>query len=436
MRKIRPMKIAIAGYGIEGEANYRYWDTPENELTIADERTTLRDIPNGAKTILGDGSFSKLDSFDLIIRSPSISPKKLPYGDKVWSATNEFFAKCPAKIIGVTGTKGKGTTSSLIASIFEASGKTVHLVGNIGKPALDVLDSVKSNDVVVYELSSFQLWDLKISPQIAVILGIEPDHLDIHTDMDDYVAAKQNIALHQTKYDCLIYDGHNKISMQIAKNAANTVDYIVPPKDYTKFVVEDGYFRYKDRKLAPLSSLRIPGKHNIENTKAALLAVMAMDKKISSDHITDGISKFTGLPHRLKFVREVKGVKYYDDSIATTPGSAIAAILAFAEPKVLILGGSDKGADYEEIIEKCQLTNTKVIAIGATGEKIFELCQAYGVVCSKVVGDMKEIVARADEAAHTGDIVILSPASASFDMFDNYADRGDQFVSAIWDIVE
>lgn len=407
------MKIALAGFGQEGRASYEYWDRDGNELVIVSEQDTIDDVPVGVATITGADAFAQLGDFDLIVRSPGINPKKLPYGDTVWSATNEFFSQCPAPIIGVTGTKGKGTTSSFIAGILRAAGKTVHLVGNIGAPALKELSAIGSEDLVVYELSSFQLWDVKKSPHVAVVLAIEPDHLDVHDDMQDYIDAKANIVRFQSESDVTIYNETNEIARDIAgHSAAQCTAY---PVDH---IVDD----FAD-------SLVIPGRHNVENACAAILAV--------SEYVNDettiraGLRSFEGLPHRLKFVAEIGGIAFYDDSIATTPGSAIAAVKAFEQPKVLILGGHDKGGDYTELMEACRATDTKILAIGANGDDIASLCQQYGVVCERETGDMPAIVRRADEIAQSGDVVILSPAAASFDMFKNYADRGDQFIAAV-----
>lgn len=406
------MKVAIAGYGVEGKASYNYWLEQANTVTIADQRDKLDDLPAEADVILGPDAFAQLADFDLIVRSPSVQPDKLPYGDKVWSATNEFFDQCPAPIIGVTGTKGKGTTSSLIASILQAAGRTVHLVGNIGTPALEVLPSIMPDDVVVYELSSFQLWDIKKSPYVAVVLMIETDHLDVHASFDDYLQAKQGIAAHQMPYDTIIYNADNQWSQQIAaaSSAENRVSY---PFDIGELA----------------DSLSLPGKHNQENASAAVAAARQFTDDAKA--IAKGLAAFAGLPHRLKFVREVAGVKYYDDSIATTPGSALAAIKAFEEPKVIILGGFDKGADYTEIVAQCRATGTQVVAIGQTGVIIAELCAEIGVAYQRVDGAMAEAVAKAHEMASSGSVVMLSPASSSFDQYESYVDRGDQFVAAV-----
>jgi UDP-N-acetylmuramoylalanine--D-glutamate ligase len=232
------MKIAIAGYGTEGAVSYEYWNTPENQVVIIDERPV--DAPIDASVITGEGVFSRLEGYDIVIRSPGVSPRKIITDGVVWSATNEFFARCAEReipIIGVTGTKGKGTTSSLITSILRTAGKTVHLVGNIGTPALDILSEIQSDDIVVYELSSFQLWDLQRSPQVAVVLMIEPDHLEVHSDFTEYAQAKANIARNQTTIDRVVYNVDNEWSKQIAE--ASPGQLLSYPSDHTAHVRGD-----------------------------------------------------------------------------------------------------------------------------------------------------------------------------------------------------
>lgn len=417
------MKIAIAGFGAEGRASYSYWNAPQNQLVIIDERAV--EAPVDASTMTGEGVFERLNGFDLVVRGPSVAPHKIKTDGKVWSATNEFFAKCPAPIIGVTGTKGKGTTSSIITAILRAAGKTVHLMGNIGVPALEILPSISEDEIVVYELSSFQLWDLEKSPHVAVVLMIEPDHLEVHADFADYVAAKANITAYQLTTDRVVYYAENEWSVQIAQ--ASVGQRLPYPNERTVHVRGD-FFYYQDTKICEIINVQLPGDHNLENACAAIAAVWpwVQDGAV----IAEGLRSFDGLPHRLRLVRELDKIKYYDDSIATTPGSAIAAIKAFAEPRAIILGGSDKGADYTELIELCAATRTYVAAIGETGRKILELCERLGVEC-----DYKESLAEAVEAARRavegGGAVILSPASASFGMFKNYVDRGEQFVAAV-----
>lgn len=419
------MKVAIAGYGVEGRASYEYYKARGDEVVVVDGREDII-LPEGTSSLLGIDSLSQLADFDVIIRSPGVPPKKLPYGDKVWSATNEFFSKCPAPIIGVTGTKGKGTTASLVASILRAGGKTTHLVGNIGVPALEVLETVQPDDIVVYELSSFQLWDIKMSPHVAVVLMIEPDHLDVHDSYDDYITAKAGIAEYQITTDRVVYNASNEAATFIAQKS---VGQRLPYNTERTAHVRGSFLFYQDSELCAVDELQIPGGHNVENACAAITAAWPWVDEPAV--IAEGLRSFGGLPHRLKLVREVNGVKYYDDSIATTPGSAVAAIKAFKEPKIIILGGSDKGAQYDEVIRLCKETDTKIIAIGQTGQKIKGLCTEAGIACERVEGDMTEVVETAAKMAHSGDVVILSPASASFDQYKNYADRGEQFISAV-----
>lgn len=422
------MKVVIAGYGVEGKASYQYWRMLGDNVTIADERTSLPDAPAGAKLLLGAHAFEHLESYDMIVRGPGVSPKKLLYGDKVWSATNEFFAVCPAPVIGITGTKGKGTTASLIAAILRAAGETVHLVGNIGMPALEALPLVGKGDIVIYELSSFQLWDICQSPYVAVLLGIEPDHLDVHADMGEYIAAKANIVRFQTAPEVTIWNRHNQIANAIAAESAALK---MPYPDEQGVYEEGGFFYCKGEKLCAISALQLPGRHNVENACAAISACSHFVKNGLSRAVEQGLQSFSGLPHRLKFVAEKQGVRYYDDSIATTPGSAIAAMRSFEAPKILILGGSNKGAQYEEVVGVARDTNTRVIAVGQTGHTIEALCRSSGVPVYREEGLVGAAVRRAAAIAEEGSVVILSPASASFDQYKNYSDRGDQFVNAV-----
>lgn len=416
-------KVAIAGYGIEGKVNYTYWRELGHEVTIVDEREiSPYDLPYGAAAMLGKNVFKKLTDFDLVIRTASLRPDKIKTKGKVWSATNEFFDKCPAPIIGVTGTKGKGTTSSLIASILRAAGKTVHLLGNIGTPALEVLPTIKADDIVVFELSSFQLWDIEKSPHIAVVLMIEPDHLDVHKNMKEYVQAKGHITTHQHENDVVIYNQDNHYSSEIAlKSKAKKLPYISAATDA---------FYVGQQKVASVEVLQLPGHHNIDNANAAILAAWQIMQDAGA--VEAGLGAFTGLDHRLKFVAEIAGVGFYDDSIATTPGSALAAIDAFDAPKVIILGGSEKGSHYEEVVKRCKDTDTKVVAIGTTGKLIAKLCKKTGVEVRELgMVSMDEIVATSHSLAGGNGVVLLSPASASFDMFASYVDRGNQFVEAV-----
>ena len=447
------MKIIIAGYGLEGISNLIYFRRkfPDAEFVVADERPAdkLPAIPDDVKLVTGKSVFQEqLDDADLVVRTASLPPRNIETCGKVWSATNEFFDKCPAPIIGVTGTKGKGTTCSLIAAILQQAGQTVHLVGNIGVPALDVLPKIEKTDIVVYELSSFQLWDLEKSPHIAVVLMIEPDHLNVHTDFADYLNAKKNIRRHQGISDECIYHPMNKYTREVAAapldkgnnakcNHGDTLDfaqrYAIPDDD--QVYVQDGYFCVQNRQICSTSHLRLPGAHNLDNACAAMSAVTELNIEVTNEQYAKGLEGFTGLPHRLKFVAEKDGVKYYDDSISTTPGSAIAALKAFAEPKILILGGSDKGADYTELAQEIAKQQMRAVIVnGANASEIIEILHKNEVSCQVVqleMMPMPTVVETTANQAQSGDVVILSPAAASFDMFKSYNDRGKQFVAAV-----
>lgn len=434
------MKVAVVGYGVEGEQNYKYWTARGDEVTIVDERDTpTRPLPANAKTILGEGALTRLDEFDMIVRTAGLAPTRLHTSTKVWSATNEFFRQCPAPIIGVTGSKGKGTTCSLVASILQAAGYTVHLVGNIGTPALEVLPDIQPDHIVVYELSSFQLWDLERSPHHAAVLHIEPDHLDVHTDFAEYIAAKSNIVKYQTRSDTAVYHPTNTWSRAIAENmpefATQAAKYAAEdngnPERETVYVSDGKFVTTRGREICATSALKLPGEFNQGNACAAMS--LCLNYEVSDEQFAEGLGAFTGLPHRLRFVAEKGGVQYYDDSIATTPGSAIAAAYAFAQPKVMILGGSSKGADFTELAHALQDVQVrKLLLIGEEGARIAEtFAREHVNDYEQVSGTMAEVVARATELAQPGDAVVLSPACASFGMFRDYKDRGDQFIAAV-----
>ena len=423
------MNIAIAGYGREGKSNYEYWARQSDvSLTIVDENLSMADIPTDAQAILGEGAFSKLEAFDMVVRTAGLAPYKIKTNGKIWSATNEFFAQCPAPIIGVTGTKGKGTTASFIASIMRSAGETVWLVGNIGQPSLDTLPNIQPNDIVIYELSSFQLWDLEKSPHIAVVLGVEPEHLDVHVDFQDYLQAKMNIRRHQTANDMCFYYADNEYALQIAATAD-------APKQAYGFNAADGahvkgdMFYVGEHIICSTSEVTLLGQHNIENACAAVAVTHMLG--VSNDDIAAGLRNFKGLGHRLQFVHEIDGVKFYDDSIATTPSASIAALRSFNDHVVVILGGASKGADYTALAKEVAKRDVDVLLMGKEAETIEQSLKQQQVSrFSRVSGPFAETVKAAYGLARHGSVVLLSPACASFDMFKDYIDRGDQFTAA------
>ncbi len=426
------MNIAIAGYGVEGEENYRYWAADSaNNIVIADESDAPKyPLPEGVGAILGEGAFQKLDGFDLVVRTASLPPFRIKTDGKIWSATNEFFAKCPAPIIGVTGTKGKGTTSSIIAALFEASGRKVWLVGNIGIAALSVLSEIKAEDIVVFELSSFQLWDIETSPHTAVVLLIEPDHLNVHKDMEDYVHAKGGIARYQKDTDLCVYHPTNLQTKRVADEsvAIKKIRYAVS-EDGGVFVA-DGFFRTNDMTIAPVDALQLRGDHNKDNACAAI--TVAINHGLSNKTIEQGLRNFKGLPHRLEEVRTLDGVEYYNDSFSSAPAATIAAVKAFENPEIVVIGGTDKGSDFSELSDvlKAKASIKEIVLIGEIRHKLKDIFLNSGVTAPLTIFDgqtMPEIVTYLHNQAVAGDVVILSPACASFDMFRDFYDRGTQF---------
>ncbi|HVI60888.1 MAG TPA: UDP-N-acetylmuramoyl-L-alanine--D-glutamate ligase, partial [Candidatus Saccharimonadales bacterium] len=334
------MKVAILGYGAQGRAAYEYW-REGNEITICDQDQKL-ELPEGVVGKLGSSYLHGLERFDLIVRSPSVHPADIAADnspailEKVTTVTNEFFKVCPSRnIIGVTGTKGKGTTSSLIAKMLEADGRRTHLGGNIGTPPLDMLRAgIQADDWVVLELANFQLIDLKYSPAVAVCLMVMPEHLDWHADTDEYFTAKTQLFRYQTANDYAVYYAKNEVSERIASTSAGRrVPYMAAPGAE----VTDGNIVIGGQVICPVSELKLLGRHNWQNACAAVTAVWQISQNAAA--MRSVLGSFGGLEHRLELVRELDGVRYYDDSFGTTPETAVVAIQAFEEPKVVILGG-------------------------------------------------------------------------------------------------
>ncbi len=431
------MKIAILGYEGQGQAAYQYWNRDDNTLVICDMDDN-KITPPGAGARLGKDYLKSLDEFDMLVRTPGLHPRDIIVAnpgspnilDKVTAVTNEFFRVCPTQnIIGVTGTKGKGTTSTLVAKMLEASGKNVHLGGNIGVPPLEMLkNDIQPDDWVVLELANFQLIDLKYSPPLAICLMVVPEHLNWHEDFDEYIRAKKQLFRWQKASDKAIYFAGNDNSQKIVSISKGTkVPYYKSPgaEVVNNEVVIDG------RSVCSVGEIKLLGKHNWQNACAAVTAVWQVAQNIEA--IRSVLTSFTGLEHRLEFVRELNGVKYYDDSFGTTPETAIVAFEAFKEPKVVILGGSDKGSSYEELAQAVINNNVRsVISIGDTGSKIAEILRGRGYVNIVEGGaSMREIVAAAQAQAQPGDVVLLSTGCASFGLFENYKDRGDKFIQAV-----
>ena len=459
------MNILILGYGLEGKSVEHYFTHDPNLR----EHTSLTVLDNFKKEEL---LFKDLSGYDLIFRTPSIPPKFIPTDpEKITSVTKFFFSNCPCPIIGVTGTKGKGTTCTIIRDILSRAlentqpPQQIHLVGNIGTPALDVLPDLTPTDVIVYELSSFQLWDLAKSPAVSVLLRLEPDHLDVHDSLDEYYTAKSNLVTHQSPTDFCVYFKNNKTTVSLTKKSpAQKLPY--PCNSQNRSADETSEKISENSAQNPLetvlSNLKIPGSHNRENAEAALLASFAYFKKFKDykksfpdflsefePELSAALANFQPLPHHIEFVRTLNGVDYYDDSFSTVFPSLEAALNSFPDnPLVLIAGGKDKGFDLtpakRAIFDKKNLV--KVILIGETANKLadgedpekFVLC---GNDFDLAVNTARSLAEQKLEDEETNSdtclvdkkpkilspVVLLSPCASSFDMFTSYKERGDVF---------
>jgi UDP-N-acetylmuramoylalanine--D-glutamate ligase len=447
-------RVLIAGFGAEGQSVARFLAQSGCRITVhdkKDENGFSGDIIEEFSALgvefrfggpLPDGDY------DVVVRSPGVPPEQLAVHTTsgqpvpVTTSTNIFFALCLGQVIGVTGTKGKGTTASLVAEMLRAAKKDVVLGGNIGTPMLELLPKIQRDTTVVLELSSFQLVDAEASPHIAVVLMVTEDHLDFHPTVEAYVKAKMPIAMHQGVEDAVVYNADYPSSVRIG-----TVGKGMKYEVSAQHAVGRGCFIEGSniiiagpdgkRVIASVGDLRLPGRHNWENACAAALAASLAGA--SDDALREGMRTFTGLEHRLELVREVNGVKYYNDSFATNPSSTIAAIRAFYAPEVLILGGSPKGSDFSELAQVVAERRANIRAIIGIGEEWARVKEAFlkAGVTSPFIEEkrlMKDIVFTAAGAAKMGDVVLLSPACASFGLFTDYKDRGAQFKRAVMEL--
>jgi len=445
-------KIAVLGTGIEGLSSAKFLKEAGALVTLLDQKNQdqlTADTIMAARSLnldvyWGANYLTFLNQFEIIVRTPSIRPD-LPtlslakgHGALVTSNTQIFFDLCPCPIIGVTGTKGKGTTSTLIYEILKKEGKSVFLGGNIGNPPLDFLAQLKPSDLVVLELSSFQLFDLTKSPQVAVVLMVTSEHLDWHKDATEYKEAKFNIVRNQRPEDFAIVNIDYQVSREFLQVGQGQKISVSSHSTLESGVYLKNEFVYrnfgKEEKVVEIEKVGLIGPHNLENVVAAVGAASALS--VSVDSISQAIQEFKGLEHRLELVREEAGVKFYNDSFSTTPETAIAAIKSFQDREILILGGSDKGSDYTELgrtIVSAQNVKALVL-IGQMGSKIKLAVEAAGSFSGKILEgakNMEEIVTQAKSVAQSGDVVLLSPACASFDMFPNYKERGRQFKEVV-----
>ncbi|MCX6726001.1 MAG: UDP-N-acetylmuramoyl-L-alanine--D-glutamate ligase [Candidatus Shapirobacteria bacterium] len=436
-------KIAVLGFGLEGKDLCDYLLRQKARVTVFDEKKSFKNDEDylkfqkkGIVFNLGPEVFKNgLNNFDIIFRSPGfhyLSPiivEAQKKGAIISSVAKLFFNLCSGKIIGVTGTKGKGTTSTLIYKILKNAGKKVFLAGNVGLPMLSLLPRIDEDTWVILELSSFQLQDLDKSPYIAVVLFITQDHLDHHFSREEYIGSKANIVKYQNKDNFAVLNADDLVSSSFASLTKAQIFYYSRQKKINGVYVKDNdIYLFKD-KLGLASELQILGQHNWDNVCAASTAAFLAGADLRA--IKKTIFNFRGLEHRLEFVRNFKAVTFYNDSFSTTPETTIAAINSFKKPIILIAGGSEKGSDYKLLGQKIANSSVKtLILIGLTAEKIKKavlVADFRNKIIFRPSGKMEEIVNLAFKEAKTGDVILLSPACASFGLFENYKQRGIQF---------
>ena len=441
-------KVAIIGLGVSNIPLIDYMYDKKAKVTVFDDREEEKipkEIINKIKkykfeTSFGKDNLSKLKEFDIIFRSPSCMPTKpeleeeAKNGAIVTTEIEMLMQMCPAKVIGVTGSDGKTTTTSLIYEILKKAGYNTYLGGNIGTPLFTNLEEMKPEDIVVLELSSFQLMGMKISPHIGVITNITPNHLNIHKDYEEYIDAKKNIFKYPNETDIVILNYDNEITRNAAKEATSKVVFFSHKEKLENGFIVDGKIikECEDdirKHIIDTKDIILRGEHNFENVATALAATKTL---VSQEIAVKAIKEFKPVEHRLEFIREIDKVKWYNDSVSSSPTRTIAGLNSFDEEIVLIAGGYDKNLDYTPIAKPIVEKVKKLILLGQTSNKIYESVKAEAekqnvkidiYMCSS----LEETVTLAKRIAKPNQVVLFSPASASFDMFKNFADRGEQF---------
>lgn len=446
--RVKGKSVSVIGLGVSNAPLIKMLVASGAVVTARDRSEQALDGERGGmlkalkmKTVLGDGYLDGMEQDDIIFRTPGLRydhpqlEAARARGALVTSEMEMFFELCPCPIFGVTGSDGKTTTTTLIYEMLTAQGFRCHKGGNIGRPLLPEIENIQSKDIAVVELSSFQLHDMRHSPDVAVITNLSPNHLDYHTDMQEYVDAKKNIFLHQNPNDRFVYNYDNEISrkMVAASGRESALPFSISGASDRGVILRDGVIRYvdgdRDEAVLNVSDIRLPGRHNVENYMAAIGAVLDY---VDAENIALVARTFAGVEHRIEHVRTLRGVSYYNDSIASSPTRAIAGLRSFGVPLILIAGGYDKHLDYTEFGRLVNERVKKLVLIGQTSDKIFNAVVGADnydpdgmdiVICS----NFEQAVRAAAAEAKDGDVVILSPASASFDLFRNFAERGETF---------
>lgn len=445
LEQLQGKTVAVIGFGVSNRPLVELLLRHGIEVSVRDRRTDLGDAGAemaalGATFQLGDAYLDNLTA-DVIFRTPGLRPDVPALANAKGEVTSEmevFCKVCPCPIIAVTGSDGKTTTTTLIAELLKAAGHTVHVGGNIGTPLLSQAGEMAPTDFAVLELSSFQLMTMTTSPHIAVMTNLAPNHLDYHTDMEEYVAAKVNLIAHQGADDIAIFNADNALTAQLANTAKGTV------RTFSRQgAVQDGlflrdgmiYLAQEGRETAILSAkeIRIPGLHNVENFMAAMAAVFPY---VSGDMFSQVAKTFPGVAHRIQWVRTLDGVAYYNDSIASSPSRTTAGLRAFPQKVILIAGGYDKHIPFDDLGVEIVNHVKYLILCGHTAEKIRQAVeQAPGYDANAPTIVTVDTLAQAVEQAHglaqQGDVVTLSPGCASFDQFPNFAVRGEKFCELV-----
>ena len=433
---LKGKKIAVLGLGVSNRPLVRLL-LDYGCTVIGCDRTTrdkldteVLDLENrGCILNLGD-TYLDIPGADLVFRTPGLHPAKLEHlkaqGAKITSEMEIFFRLCPCTILAVTGSDGKTTTTTLISEMLKAEGNTVWLGGNIGTPLLSLCPQMKETDYAVVELSSFQLMDMEHSPHIAVITNLAPNHLDVHKDMDEYVEAKKTIYRYQSPEDILIVNGDNPLTAPL-QNPGKT-RYFSHSGAIRNGTYLDGNTIYRDGKpILNKQDIVIPGEHNAENYMAAILAV---EDLVKDETILQVARTFGGVEHRIELVRVKDGVKYYNDSIASSPSRTMAGLASFSEKVLLIAGGYDKQIPFD-VLGPAVCEHVKTLYLnGATAAQIrtaVESAPNYKPGFPEIVdcGDFTTAVKTAAAQAQSGDVVLMSPACAAFDQFKNFLERGN-----------
>ena len=435
---IKDKKIDVIGIGISNVPLIKFLAINGAKVMACDKRTKeqlgdvyaeLSDI--GVSFSLGDNYLDNLQG-ELIFKTPGMrfdTPELLSAKERGAEITSEmelFTEFCPAKMIAVTGSDGKTTTTTLINKLLEKEGYKTWLGGNIGNPLFCSLEEISENDLVVLELSSFQLHTMKKSPQIAVMTNISPNHLDMHKSYQEYIDAKKNIMLYQSADDVLVVNMENEVTYEIGNEASAKVCGFGFNSSFD--VYSDGEYIYKKgQKILKVSDIKIPGRHNVENYMAAIAAVGDM---VSADAIEFVAKDFGGVEHRIELVRTLNGIRFYNSSIDSSPNRTMNTLNVFPEKVIMISGGKDKGIPYDEIGPVIVEHVKTLILIGATAGKIKDaLLASEGHESVEVIecDEYRDAVNIAYEKATEGDVVLLSPASTSFDRFKNFEERGRLF---------